>query len=79
MDGVGRLAGWRWIFVRFLDVNLGSIYSDLHQQILEGLATIVVAVIAFAFLPRNLESASFLVSDYERVCICRSLAGLLVQ
>lgn len=42
MEGVGGLAGWRWIFI------------------LEGLATILFAFVAAAFLPASIESAKFL-------------------
>lgn len=42
MDGVGNLAGWRWIFI------------------LEGMATVIVAVIAYFVLVDYPETASFL-------------------
>lgn len=41
MDGVGGLAGWRWIFI------------------LEGIATVMVALIAAVFMPADIASAKF--------------------
>ena len=41
MDGVGGLAGWRWIFI------------------LEGIATVAVALIAAVFMPADIASAKF--------------------
>ncbi|KAJ7781256.1 MFS transporter, partial [Mycena metata] len=45
MDGIGNLAGWRWIFV------------------LEGLATVVSAVIAALILPESIAGAKFLTEE----------------
>ncbi|KAK0206541.1 MFS transporter [Desarmillaria ectypa] len=47
MDGIGNLAGWRWIFI------------------LEGIATIILSIIAAIFLPADVSSATFL-SEVER-------------
>ncbi|KAG6919445.1 hypothetical protein DXG01_006328 [Tephrocybe rancida] len=55
MEGVGGLAGWRWIYVN----SIGSIL------ILEGLATVVASLIAAYILPADIESASFF-TDEER-------------
>jgi len=47
MEGVGGLAGWRWIFI------------------LEGIATILIGIIAAIVLPADVSSARFL-SDEEK-------------
>ncbi|KAI0751640.1 MFS general substrate transporter [Daedaleopsis nitida] len=47
MEGVGGLAGWRWIFI------------------LEGMATIVIALFSTLFLPADIQTAKFL-TDIER-------------
>ncbi|OKL62570.1 hypothetical protein UA08_02139 [Talaromyces atroroseus] len=48
MDGVGNLAGWRWIFI------------------LEGMATVVIAVIAYFLIYDSPDEASFLTDDEKR-------------
>jgi hypothetical protein len=53
MDGVGGLAGWRWIFI------------------LEGLATVVVAVLAFFVLHDFPETASFLTEEERAFIVFR--------
>ncbi|EKM59177.1 uncharacterized protein PHACADRAFT_205354 [Phanerochaete carnosa HHB-10118-sp] len=47
MDGVGGLAGWRWIFI------------------LEGIATVLIAIFSWATMPADLSSAKFF-TDEER-------------
>lgn len=47
MDGVGKLAGWRWIFI------------------LEGIATVFIALIAWLMMPADLSTAKFF-TDEER-------------
>ena len=47
MDGIGGLAGWRWIFI------------------LEGIATVIIALISTLFLPADIQSARFF-TDEER-------------
>ncbi|KAL6830172.1 major facilitator superfamily domain-containing protein [Trichoderma camerunense] len=54
MDGVGGLAGWRWIFI------------------LEGIATVLVAAMAFFFLHDFPETAKFLTED-ERAFVVHRL------
>lgn len=54
MDGVGGLAGWRWIFI------------------LEGIATVLVAVASFWMLHDFPETASFLTED-ERAFVVHRL------
>ncbi|KAF8175378.1 MFS transporter [Pholiota molesta] len=53
MDGVGGLAGWRWIYI------------------LEGLATIVSAVIAAYYLPETLAAASFFTDEERAFALAR--------
>ncbi|KAF9476455.1 MFS transporter [Pholiota conissans] len=53
MDGVGGLAGWRWIYI------------------LEGLATIISAVIAAYFLPETLAAASFFTDEEREFALAR--------
>ncbi|KJA24661.1 hypothetical protein HYPSUDRAFT_38748 [Hypholoma sublateritium FD-334 SS-4] len=53
MDGVGGLAGWRWIYI------------------LEGLATVVSAIIAAYFLPETLAAASFFTEEEREFAIAR--------
>ena len=45
MDGIGGLAGWRWIFI------------------LEGIATVFVALISTRLLPADLSSARFFTEE----------------
>ncbi|KAH8689838.1 high-affinity nicotinic acid transporter [Talaromyces proteolyticus] len=45
MDGIGNLAGWRWIFI------------------IEGIATVVIAVMSFFLIYDSPEEASFLTDD----------------
>ena len=45
MDGIGGLAGWRWIFI------------------LEGIATILIALISSRLLPADLSSARFFTEE----------------
>ena len=53
MDGVGGLAGWRWIFI------------------LEGIATVLVAVLAFFVLHDFPETATFLTEEEREYIIFR--------
>ncbi|KAF8624727.1 hypothetical protein AX17_007058 [Amanita inopinata Kibby_2008] len=53
MDGVGGLAGWRWIFI------------------LEGLATVVIALLAGFVLPSDLASAKFFTEEERAFAIWR--------
>src|ERR1700748_3647122 len=53
MDGVGGLAGWRWIFI------------------LEGIATVLVAVLAFFVLHDFPETASFLTEEERAFVVYR--------
>ena len=55
MDGVGGLAGWRWIFI------------------LEGIATVLIALISAVFLPADIETAKFFTEE-ERAFACGSMA-----
>jgi predicted MFS family arabinose efflux permease len=45
MAGLGKLAGWRWIFI------------------LEGLASILIAIFAMCILPENLSKAKFFTEE----------------
>lgn len=53
MDGVGNLAGWRWIFI------------------LEGLLTVVVAIVAFFTLYDFPETANFLTEEERTFVVYR--------
>jgi MFS family permease len=53
MDGVGNLAGWRWIFI------------------LEGLLTVIVAIIAYFTLYDFPETASFLTEEERAFVVYR--------
>lgn len=57
MDGVGGLAGWRWIFI------------------LEGLVTVVVAVISFSLLYDFPETAEFLTEEERAFVVFRLKYG----
>lgn len=48
MDGVGGLAGWRWIFI------------------LEGIATVLIGILAAAMMPAGLGTARFFTEE-ERI------------
>ncbi|OCH90976.1 MFS general substrate transporter [Obba rivulosa] len=54
MNGIGGLAGWRWIFI------------------LEGLATVLIAIISMMLLPADIISAKFLTEE-EKVFAERRL------
>lgn len=54
MDGIGNLAGWRWIFI------------------LEGIVTVIFGLLAYFFLPADIQSAKFL-TDEERTFACTHL------
>ncbi|CDO71341.1 hypothetical protein BN946_scf184908.g99 [Trametes cinnabarina] len=53
MDGVGGLAGWRWIFI------------------LEGIATIVIALSSAIFLPADIASAKFFTEEEREFALHR--------
>ena len=53
MEGVGGLAGWKWIFI------------------LEGIVTVMLALLAAVMLPADLASAKFLTEE-EREFACQS-------
>jgi MFS family permease len=53
MDGVGNLAGWRWIFI------------------LEGILTVIVAIIAYFTLFDFPETASFLTEEERAFVVYR--------
>lgn len=58
MQGVGGLAGWRWIFI------------------LEGIATVLLSIIAAFALPAGIASARFLTEEertFARMCILLKL------
>ncbi|KAG6817392.1 hypothetical protein H0H87_009036 [Tephrocybe sp. NHM501043] len=74
MDGVGGLAGWRWIFVMpDSDASLLLCLTS-HSQILEGLATILASLVAAYILPADIESARFLTEE-ERAFASKRLRG----
>lgn len=52
MDGIGGLAGWRWIFI------------------LEGIATVGIALTSMFFLPADIASAPFFTEE-EREFACQ--------
>lgn len=53
MDGVGNLAGWRWIFI------------------LEGIATILIALFSWATMPADLASAKFFTEEERAFALWR--------
>ncbi|RPD67314.1 MFS general substrate transporter [Lentinus tigrinus ALCF2SS1-7] len=53
MDGVGGLAGWRWIFI------------------LEGIATVVIALTSSIFLPADIQSAKFFTEEEREFALAR--------
>ncbi|KAF8897517.1 MFS general substrate transporter [Infundibulicybe gibba] len=53
MDGVGGLAGWRWIYI------------------LEGIATVLLSIVATFFLPADISSAHFLTSEEKTFALRR--------
>lgn len=54
MDGIGGLAGWRWIFI------------------LEGIATVLIALTSMIFLPADIGTAKFL--NHEERQFARKLS-----
>lgn len=53
MDGVGGLAGWRWIFI------------------LEGIATVLIALVSSIFLPADISSAKFFTEEERAFALHR--------
>lgn len=49
MEGVGGLRGWRWIFVGLPSVMMLS-HRLITAKIIEGLLTVIVAVLAWLFV-----------------------------
>ena len=45
MEGIGGLAGWKWIFI------------------LEGIATVMIAVVSSVFMPADIGSAKFFTEE----------------
>ena len=46
MSGIDGLLGWSWIFVRMIPITLALSPGPNSRQIIEGLATIVVGLVA---------------------------------
>ena len=73
MNGIAGLAGWRWIFVN-KSFSLDQLWPipDYHRhvcllfQILEGIATVIIGLVAACILPEDLEKATFFTEE-ERV------------
>lgn len=65
MDGVGGLAGWRW------SLFLLSLVADFIVFILEGIATVLVAVFAFFAIYDFPETASFLTEEEREYVVHR--------
>jgi hypothetical protein len=64
MDGISGVAGWRWIFI--LEVCPQN-YALLSLLILaQGLATIVVSIIAAIFMPESIAKAKFLTEEEKQ-------------
>ncbi|KAI0368132.1 MFS general substrate transporter [Pilatotrama ljubarskyi] len=57
MDGVGGLAGWRWIFI------------------LEGIATVIIALTSMLFLPADVASAKFFTEEEREFALTRLRAS----
>ncbi|KAK7695994.1 hypothetical protein QCA50_000634 [Cerrena zonata] len=53
MDGIGGLAGWRWIFI------------------LEGIATVLIALMSGLFLPADIQSAKFFTEEERAFALYR--------
>lgn len=70
MDGVGGLEGWRWMSVAG---TLSMTEADRNRFILEGLLTVVCAVLAFFLVWDEPATATFL-SDREKAIIIDLLA-----
>ena len=51
MSGKAGLLGWSWIFVRMIPITLALSPGPNSRQIIEGLATIVVGLVAIFGLP----------------------------
>jgi hypothetical protein len=70
MDGVGGLAGWRWIFILEYwrpQRSIASLYCAL-TNCCRGILTVLVAFLAFFILHDFPETASFL-SEEERAFV----------
>jgi hypothetical protein len=66
MDGVAGLAGWRWsLFLVYSSV------TDVVVFILEGIATVLVAVFAFFAIHDFPETASFLTEEERKFVLHR--------
>ncbi|KAI0824785.1 MFS general substrate transporter [Trametes gibbosa] len=58
MDGIGGLAGWRWIFI------------------LEGIATVMIALTSTFFLPADIKSAKFFTEEEREFALRRLRTSL---
>lgn len=78
MDGAGGVAGWRWLFVSVTRrLHLRHALTPLLLQILEGLASIVAAVIIFFLMPDfPSNSTKFLGEDTLMACQRLAVDGI---
>ena len=69
MNGIGGLAGWRWMYVSAEPIRASSPCTDMILSfILEGILTVVVAVVSYFFVYDYPETAHFL-SNEERAFV----------
>ena len=74
LGGRGNLAGWRWIFVSFIEaktwLSLCSVQS-LLLQIIEGLLTLAAGVITWFFIPDFPDQNNFLTATQTALVLKR--------
>lgn len=76
MNGIGGLAGWRWIFVQNFNAIAMARNTYAYLQVLEGLATMLIGGVAACLLPTDIASAKFLTEE-ERALAGACTTGLL--
>ncbi len=76
LDGKGKLAGWRWIFVGIYRDCVSRILTPYHAcivllQVIEGLITLVLGIVAMFIIPSFPDQNDFLTSEQTKLVLGR--------
>jgi MFS family permease len=74
MNGVAGKAGWRW-YIHISGVDLTETKYSIRLYIIEGLITIVFAIVCYFLIPDSLETAYFLTEDDKDIMRKRAEAS----